>query len=161
MAWKEARLPENATLTLVCRHLDAAVVPMLKSMPASVRVLNGVSSESLKQLFRESSLFAMPSILEGFGQVFLESLSFGCPVLGTTNTCLPDLGDESNGIFLTPVGDHGALARRLEQLSGALTQSSASGLRKAAAQVASRFSLKRFRTRLIEVLSGRDEGCLS
>lgn len=156
LAWKDAKLPRTATLTIVCRSMDPAMRAMLATVPANVVLLNGVSTEELKGLFRTSSLFVMPSIAEGFGQVYLEALSLGCPVLGTPNTCLPDLGNESNGIFLTPVGDHRVLARRLEELSGVLTQTSAQELRRAATQVASQFSLKRFRLRLIEVLESGD-----
>ncbi len=153
MAWKEARLPLQSTLTLVCRNMDPAVSTLLASMPSSVTVLKGVSSDELKRLFQQSSLFAMPSILEGFGQVFLEALSFGCPVLGTPNTCLPDLGDEANGIFLTPVCDHRSLVCRLEELSRLLTQSSASEIRRRASSVAKQFSLRKFRLKLIAALN--------
>jgi glycosyltransferase involved in cell wall biosynthesis len=153
MAWKEARLPAQSTLTLVCRNMDPAVATLLASMPSSVTVLNGVSFDVLKRLFQQSSLFAMPSILEGFGQVFLEALSFGCPVLGTPNTCLPDLGDETNGVFLTPVCDHRSLVCRLEELSRVLTQPSASEIRRRASVVAEQFSLRKFRSRLIAALN--------
>ena len=47
----------------------------------------------------------MPSLVEGFGQVYLEALAQGCPVLGTANTCLPDLGGEADAIFLVTPGN--------------------------------------------------------
>jgi glycosyltransferase involved in cell wall biosynthesis len=59
----------------------------------------------------------MPSLVEGFGQVYLEALSHGLPVLGTENTCLPDIGTELDGVYITPSADVGALVDKLESLS--------------------------------------------
>jgi len=49
----------------------------------------------------------------GFGQVYLEALAHGCPVLGTANTGLPDLGSESDGVFLVEPGNVTELAAKL------------------------------------------------
>ena len=46
----------------------------------------------------------MPSLVEGFGQVYLEALAEGTPILGTKNTALPDLGGEEDGVFLATAG---------------------------------------------------------
>ena len=79
----------------------------------------------------------MPSLVEGFGQVYLEALAQGCPVLGTSNTGLPDLGDEVDGIFVTPPGRVEELRAQLEHL--ARTLPTRRGLRSAARLCASRF----------------------
>jgi glycosyltransferase involved in cell wall biosynthesis len=63
--------------------------------------------------FMKPVLFRHAPLIEGFGQVFLEALSYGCPVLSTVNTCLPDLGGESDGIFLTEVGNLDQLTYKL------------------------------------------------
>ena len=103
-AWSAAKLPSGSRLTLVCRNIDAGITTDMGTND-SIRILNRVSEAELAALYQSSSLFVMPSLIEGFGQVFLEALAAGCPVMGTTNTCLPDLGGEDNGIFLTPVGE--------------------------------------------------------
>lgn len=151
-AWKNARLPSGSSLTLVCRYMDPALNPLLPTLPKSVRIFRGVSADFLTQLFKSSALFVMPSILEGFGHVYLESLSLGCPVLGTRNTCLPDLGNESNGIFLTPVGNIEALKKRLEELSEVLTSSAAIELRRRAIEHAKLFTWARFRSSITSAL---------
>jgi glycosyltransferase involved in cell wall biosynthesis len=71
----------------------------------------------LKKLFRSSSLFVMPSLVEGFGQVYLEALAQGCPVLGTPHTCLPDLGKSTGAIFQVEPGNVDQLVSELEFLS--------------------------------------------
>lgn len=146
-AWSSASLPPHSKLTIVSRVVDPAIEGLLASTPR-IEVRRGVSSKELSYLFRNSHLFAMPSILEGFGQVFLEALSHGCPVLGTPNTCLPDLGDESSGVYLNPVGEIEMLSQRLESLCDILTSRDASGLREEARKVSEKFSWERFRRQL-------------
>jgi glycosyltransferase involved in cell wall biosynthesis len=93
----------------------------------------------------------MPSLIEGFGQVFLEALSYGCPILGTFNTCLPDLGGEEDGIFLTEVGNLDQLTYQLEYLAEKLPTNPK--LRQKALSCAERFSWQNFRDKLCSVLS--------
>jgi glycosyltransferase involved in cell wall biosynthesis len=92
---------------------------------------------------------AMPSLVEGFGHVYLEALARGCPVLGTPNSALPDLGGEQDGIFIVPAGDVDLLASQLKALSRRLTDDPA--LRAAARAVAARHPWSAFRARLREV----------
>ena len=63
--------------------------------PSCVNFQTNLDDESLAALYRDSDLFVMPSLVEGFGMVYVEALHFGLPVLGTSNTGLPDLLDES------------------------------------------------------------------
>ncbi|MCW1887315.1 glycosyltransferase family 4 protein [Luteolibacter flavescens] len=152
-AWSRANLPKRSSLTLVCRSLDPALVPLLGEMPPNVRLLRGASASELKELYQKSSLFAMPSLVEGFGQVYLEALSAGCPVLGTPNTCLPDLGSEEDGIFICDAGDVASLQSRLETLSETLTRPDSDRLRTRAKEIARRHSWRRFRQGINDAIS--------
>ncbi len=112
LAWSRAKLPSDSRLTVVARVVD----PRLEGLISTTRgteLLRGVSAPQLQGLYRSASLFVMPSLVEGFGQVYLEALSHGLPVLGTTNTCLPDIGGEDQGVFTTPPGDVERLADTL------------------------------------------------
>jgi alpha-1,3-rhamnosyl/mannosyltransferase len=91
----------------------------------------------------------MPSLVEGFGQVYLEALAEGCPVLGTSNTGLPDIGGEAVNII--EAGDVDQLTARLEKLSRELTGNTQ--IREAAQRSAAEFSWLRFRQNLIAALS--------
>ncbi len=110
------------------------------------RVASWFIGRGIARAYAKSSLLVMPSLIEGFGQVYLEALAEGCPVLGTPNTCLPDLGDENDGVFLTPAGDVDALLDRLEKLSRTLAAEPA--LRTRARECAARFTWERFRQSL-------------
>ncbi len=115
-AWEMADLPRGSGLTIVARSHDPQFFDPAR-LPANCRYLGGVEAQQLQALYAGSALFCMPSLIEGFGQVYLESLSAGLPVLGTANTCLPDLGSEDSGVFTAPPGDAASLARELERLS--------------------------------------------
>ena len=144
-AWRQARLPKESLLTLVCRSLDPGIDALIHQTP-QVRLIRGTDAPGLRHLYENSSLFVMPSLIEGFGQVFLEALSHGCPVLGTDNTCLPDLGKEENGIFLTEVGNLDYLTHQLEDLANRIPAKPE--LRQKARSCVERFSWKNFRYKL-------------
>jgi glycosyltransferase involved in cell wall biosynthesis len=149
IAWQQARLPKESMLTLVCRLIDPGIEAMVAQIPG-VQLIRGMDQLNLNRLFQTSSLMAMPSIVEGFGQVYLESLSYGCPVLGTKNTCLPDLGDESDGIFLTEVSDIDYLTAQLERLAPLLSYNPE--LRRQSQACAAKFSWQAFRSKLCSFL---------
>jgi glycosyltransferase involved in cell wall biosynthesis len=149
MAWERASL-KGARLTIVARILDPALSPLL-ARTNGVRLMRGASKAQLTQLYRGSTLFVMPSLVEGFGQVFLEALGHGLPILGTPNTCCPDLGGEDGGVFVTPAGNVDALAGTLQSLSRVLPRHPE--FRQMAFENAKRFSWERFRSQLISGIS--------
>ena len=147
LAWKNARLPQNSKLTLVCRTIDSGILQLVHETPR-VELIRGLNQPDLFDLFRKSALFAMPSLVEGFGQVYLEALGEGCPVLGTGNTALPDIASEA--VNIVAAGDIDQLTARLETLSHELPGNTS--IRKAARQCALSFTWSRFRQNLISEL---------
>lgn len=152
LAWQRAALPPTRKLTLVCRVIDKGIEKMLAATP-HVELRREVSQNDLERLYANSSLFVMPSLLEGFGQVYLEALARGCPVLGTPDTALPDLGKEADGIFLVSSREVDGLADRLASLARFLPNNQA--VRAAAHAVARKFSWRAFRRVLLECLNGQ------
>lgn len=149
LAWQRASLPASSKLTLICRMLD----PWLEQLAATtsrVQLLRGVDEAELSRTYSASSLFVMPSIVEGFGQVYLEALAHGCPVLGTSNSALPDLGGEEDGIYLVEPGKIEELSTQLEKLSRLLPSNQK--IRQAAHACASRYTWSAFRKRLLQKL---------
>lgn len=145
LAWQRAALPASSRLTLVCRVIDRNMERLAAATPR-VELLKGLPLSQLNALYAKSSLLAMPSLVEGFGQVYLEALAQGCPVLGTANTCLPDLGGEADGIFLTAPGNLDQLVGTLERLSRVLPGNRE--IRCAARACARRFTWPAFRDNL-------------
>jgi glycosyltransferase involved in cell wall biosynthesis len=149
LAWRRARLPVGSRLTVVSRIIDQGLAHQLHDTDG-VRYLKGVTQAELRQLYRTATVFVMPSLIEGFGQVYLEALSHGLPVIGTRNTCLPDLGGESDGVFVTTPGAVDELTGLLERLAMLLDNNSE--IRNRARECASRFTWERFRSRLRELI---------
>ena len=60
-----------------------------------------VADEELKWLYKNASVYAFPSLSEGFGLPGLEAMAHGCPVASSNATCLPEIyGDAA--IYFDP-----------------------------------------------------------
>jgi len=112
-AWRQADL-SCSTLDIVASPLDPGIREQLPLR--GVNLLGRVSDDELARLFAEANVFVMPSLVEGFGRVYLEALSAGCFCLGTTNTGLPDLSLGGNMVDYVKVGAIDALSAKLELL---------------------------------------------
>lgn len=149
-AWQRADLPDGARLTVVARVVDPGLESLLASV-AGVDLKRGVTRDELRRLYATSTLFCMPSLVEGFGQVYLEALAGGLPILGTPNTCCPDLGTEADGVFIVAPGEIDELVATLERLARTLPGDEA--LRRHARTCANRFAWASFRHRIQAIAS--------
>lgn len=148
LAWQKASLPADSALTVICRSIDAGLEPLVRATPRA-QLVRGLGADSLRALYRESALMAMPSLVEGFGQVYLEALAEGCPVLGTANTCLPDLG-ATPAISCVEPGNIDHLVAELERLAKSLPAND--DVRRRARDCAARWPWAAFRQGLIPSL---------
>lgn len=84
---------------------------------ARIRVIPKFSgNQALSELFRQHSIFVLPSYFEGQPLVMIEAAAFGLAIV-TTKVCgmVDFIEDGCNGLFV-PVGDPDALAIQLERL---------------------------------------------
>lgn len=62
-----------------------------------------VPGEELARIYREAEVFLFPSLVEGFAQVILEAMQFGCVPIVSTHSAGPDLiQQDTEGYFLSP-----------------------------------------------------------
>lgn len=111
LAWKQAGL-KHSQLTIVSRWID----PQIRSAidPGDqVLWLNSVSNRQLDRLYRQSDVLVMPSLIEGFGYVYLEAMARGCFCIGTANTGLPDVATPESAVVI-PAGDREQLVAALQ-----------------------------------------------
>lgn len=54
-----------------------------------------VSDEEKAALYTNASLFVLPSLYEGFGIPLLEAMSYGCPVISSFASSLPEIGGDA------------------------------------------------------------------
>ncbi len=87
---------------------------MLTTLPSNVRLLGYVPDDELEQLYRQASIFAFPSLDEGFGMPVLEAMAHGLPVLTSTTSALPEVAGDA-ALLIDPT-DTDAIADGLTKL---------------------------------------------
>jgi len=108
-----ALLPEaDVELTVCGRVLDG--LDLFRQAGTRVRIRPSVSASELVESYQEADLFVLPSIAEGFGQVLLEALACGLPILATTHTAAPDLIEDGIEGFIVEPRRPDQLAERIQ-----------------------------------------------
>jgi len=89
-----------AQLTIVSRTEPPS---WLGPLPPNVVIQPGVSNELMHQWFLSHDVFVMPSLIEGYGLVYSESLAHGLPVIATPNSAARELiAVGENGLMVRP-----------------------------------------------------------
>jgi len=87
--------------------------------------LRGVTGQTIVRIFgldempsvyRDSDLFVLASENETFGQVFLEAMACGTPVIGTKVGGIPEIISDGYNGYLVPPGDASILVQRMEAI---------------------------------------------
>lgn len=82
---------------------------------SQVKFPGWVAGDAKDRLFREASLFCLPSYAEGFPMAVLDAWAYGLPVIATPVGGLPDIVTDNVDVLLFNPGDIDGLAGRLEQ----------------------------------------------
>lgn len=72
--------------------------------------------DEMPEVYRESDVFALASENETFGQVFIEAMACGLPVIGTKTGGIPEIISDSYNGYLIPPNDSSILAQMIEKL---------------------------------------------
>lgn len=102
---------------------DGADLPRLRniasSTSASARILflGWRNDEFIMDAYERCALFALPSLKEGFGLVFLEAMAAAKPVVAAHATAVPEIVVDGLTGCLTPRGNVAALADALRRLA--------------------------------------------
>jgi len=110
-AWELGGFAGRADLTLVTGW-------PLRSVPAGVRVLTGISAftPAWSEAWRAADLFVMPTRNEAFGLVYQEAAAAGLPAIGSRLNAVPEIVEDEVTGFLTTPGDVGELTSALDRL---------------------------------------------
>jgi glycosyltransferase involved in cell wall biosynthesis len=104
----------NVSLNIVGRGIFD--YNLLDGYSYEINVFQNVSHEKLVELLHISHCFVLPSIIEGFGQVILEAMSTGIPVISTDNTAAADIITNGKDGFIVPVRNVTMITDIIEQL---------------------------------------------
>lgn len=66
-----------------------------------VLFLDFVTDEDLPSLYSNAEVFVLPSLYEGFGLPVLEAMKYGCPVITSNVSSLPEAGGEA-ALYIDP-----------------------------------------------------------
>ena len=139
--------PGVADLTLVFPTAAAAQrAGDLSAIPANAVVRTRISAAELSEVFASHDLFVMPSILEGFGMVYLEALAMGTPVVCTPHTGAADLITDGKDGFVVEAGEPRQLTELLLRVAD--DRAGLLEMREAAAQIGRTWTWDRFRQEL-------------
>lgn len=72
--------------------------------------------DEMPEVYAASDVFALPSENETFGQVFIEAMACGLPVIGTKVGGIPEIISDSTNGYLIPTNDSSILAQMIEKL---------------------------------------------
>jgi glycosyltransferase involved in cell wall biosynthesis len=92
------------------------IIEQITRSPCSERieVKDYVSDGALRQLYARASIFAFPSLDEGFGMPVLDAMARGIPVLTSNGSALKEIvGDAAVLVDPTSVEEIGAALRKL------------------------------------------------
>jgi glycosyltransferase involved in cell wall biosynthesis len=81
-----------------------------------VQFLDQLSFQALAAEYRNATVFALPTLQEGFGIVFLEAMASSLPIVAGRAAAVPEIVDEGVNGFLVDPDDHVTLAQTLARL---------------------------------------------
>ena len=91
--------------------LDA---PKKFNVEERVLFLDFVPDEDLIALYKEAACFVLPSLYEGFGLPILEAMKYGCPVITSNVSSMPEAGGDA-ALYVNPE-DVEDIAKKIESL---------------------------------------------
>jgi glycosyltransferase involved in cell wall biosynthesis len=81
-----------------------------------VQLLPNAGKEELDRLYRQATVFALPSRAEAFGHAYVEAMAYRLPCIGTDTGGVPEVVADGRTGYIVAVGDHLALADRIIRL---------------------------------------------
>jgi glycosyltransferase involved in cell wall biosynthesis len=153
-AWRKlAFAPSEAELWLVGRM--TLPEETRRDLSGAVRILDSVPHAELLMLYKQASVFVLPSLADGFGMVISEAMSRGLAVIATDRTGAPDIMEHGVNGFIIPAGDEDAL---VNQMKWCVEHSDAlHGIGARAAERAASWQWSNYRSALAEKVASRIE----
>lgn len=101
------------------REYFTRLIHIIKDLKLQDRVIfHGHVSDktALEQFYQRADVFVLPSLMEGFGIVLLEAMSFGLPIIATKVGAVSELIKDGLNGLLVPPAEPSALAKAIDLL---------------------------------------------
>lgn len=105
--WVVGRDPAGERMRDLCNR---------QGVERAFRFLGWKSQAELLEIYTQADVFAMPSLTEAFGMVFLEAMAAGLAVVGSAVGGIPEIIKDGENGLLVPAQDPEALAQALLRL---------------------------------------------
>ena len=125
-----------------------------KESKKKVKLLEYVSTDALRYLYRGAYCLAFPSLYEGFGLPPVEAMNFGCPVITSNVSCLPEICGNA-ALYVDPY-DVKSIRQKLEEILS--DRPLRDQLAKAGERNAKKFSMENYVKRLYQAYAKALEG---
>ncbi|MDP2585409.1 MAG: glycosyltransferase family 1 protein [Candidatus Levybacteria bacterium] len=91
---------------------EILAAPKTFGVEKKVKFLDSVTDEDLPAFYKNAVCFVLPSLYEGFGLPVLEAMQYGCPVITSNISSLPEAGGDA-ALYVDPL-DANDIAKKLE-----------------------------------------------
>lgn len=119
----------------------------------NLNLKQNVTFSELINSYKESDVFVLPSICEGFAQVILEAMATGLPVISTNHTSAPDLINDGVDGFVISIRSSESIIEKLIYLIENPEERLKMG--KLAFEKSKLFTWERFKNQLIKSINGK------
>mgnify|MGYP001586499661 CR=1 FL=1 len=110
-AWQKLNLPDAELLFKGSVPKEFEYLLEAKNIR---RITKFLSDEEMTKLYNEAHVFVLPSIDEGFGQVVMEAMSAGLPVIVSKNVGSSDGVENGKDGFVVPIRSSDMIAERIK-----------------------------------------------
>lgn len=111
---------KNLSLVIVGKHgwlyEDILRAPQKYDIEKRVQFVSFVPDSELGLFYKNARCFVLPSLYEGFGLPVLEAMSYGCPVITSNISSLPEAGGDA-ALYIDPTNVSDIAAKMSELLS--------------------------------------------
>lgn len=83
---------------------------------SQTQFLGWISGKDKDKIFKEASIFCLPSYAEGFPMAVLDAWAYGLPVITTPVGGIPDIAKDGENVLLFQTGDCDKLAIQMERM---------------------------------------------
>ena len=116
-AWQSVSASSDAVLLLVGDGVERAnILDWREQLPKPESVILVGHVVAPAPYYRAADLFVFPSASESFGNVIVEAMTCGLPVISTSVGVIRDWGNDCEGVLTFAVDDAEALCRHLTSL---------------------------------------------
>lgn len=121
LIWLKNNSKLHYRLTIIGKIVDMTYYQNLKNLIDQNNldvVFEGYVTEEAKcDIFRHADIFVFPSLLEGYGMVLWEAMSYGLPIVCFNNSAMPySVSNGKNG-YIVPNMDFKEFAKKIDLLS--------------------------------------------